>query len=157
MGAGGSTGGRPPWMESLMLALNRCRYRRGPRQGENSLGAYCEKDVSIRALVGGPDYGWACRTPCSPFLWKADMPAVPFCVYYDAPTPEEVAAEEAEIKAWVSKVMPWADSVKRRHSRGSHATESCPLCGGEVHITIAQSNGHLHAKCGTPNCLAVME
>jgi len=50
----------------------------------------CSAGVNYREHVGGPDLGWCARLPC---LKHENAPP---CEKYEEPTPEEVAAHEAE-------------------------------------------------------------
>lgn len=36
-------------------------------------------------------------------------------------------------------------------------TMECPLCQKQLRFSVAKSNGHLSARCETPNCINAME
>ena len=63
----------------------------------------CKAGVDIRALVGGPDAGWARRMPCTPPYRPGDE-SVP-CEKFRAHTDEEIDAEEAKIEESLAKLM----------------------------------------------------
>lgn len=83
------------------------------------------------------------------------------CASYRDPTPEEVAADEAEIEAVMAKfrvvmtgIAPWRKANKGR----SHAeVVECPACKGRLHLSISSYNGHVHGKCETAGCVSWME
>jgi hypothetical protein len=42
--------------------------------------------------------------------------------------------------------------------RGYQGLMDCPICGtGKLHYSCANSNGHIHAKCDSGNCVSWME
>jgi len=79
--------------------------------------------------------------------------------YTDA---ERAAWEEFRTGCMERMVVILADpaipSGKDRKAWGTHGTMPCPACKiGTVHWLRARSNGHLHARCSTPHCFAVMQ
>lgn len=77
------------------------------------------------------------------------------------PTAEEVETHERWFRAHMDKmrvvmttIMPW-----RQKHKGKSAREEieCPACKGRLHLTIAATNGHVHARCETPDCVSWME
>lgn len=83
------------------------------------------------------------------------------CVF---PTPEEIAAEEADMKQRFERMAlvraaivkhlggPW-----KRGTNGRAGSITCPCCNGNVNFSRAGINGHIHARCSTPDCAAWME
>ncbi len=70
---------------------------------------------------------------------------------------------EAEVKEYEA----WRQHETRRgmlvyaaipqSGRGTHGDLECPSCGNLLQWSRAASNGHLHARCRTPMCFAVMQ
>lgn len=89
------------------------------------------------------------------------------CKDFLAPTPEQVAAHEQEIKerlALLSKAMKpvneWraAQNWSKQNRRGAQGTVPCAGCGvGTIYLSMAAYNGHVHGKCTTPGCVSWME
>ena len=84
------------------------------------------------------------------------------CTY---PTPEEVAAEEAEVAgrlerigkaraAIVEHLGPW-----KRGTPAAGGKITCPNCGAAAALAFSRAgvNGHIHARCATPKCCSWME
>lgn len=46
-----------------------------------------------------------------------------------------------------------ADAKEKNRSAGQ---VKCPKCGGNLGYSIARSNGHIHGRCDTTDCLAWM-
>jgi hypothetical protein len=82
------------------------------------------------------------------------------------PTPEEIAAEDAEFMARFAKVAeariaiveslggPW-----KRGTPGASGTIDCPACKGVKTLRFSRAgyNGHIHAACSTDDCVRWME
>jgi hypothetical protein len=76
-------------------------------------------------------------------------------------TPKEVAENDAAFNKQIAKTMKGiraaAEFRAANKGRSNQDTVKCPECGGQLHLTIAACNGHVHGKCETPNCIAWME
>ena len=122
----------------------------------------CKADVNIRELVGGPDFGWARKIPC--LLRDADECTV-VCPSRQFPTREEAEALEDEHEKTIARftiavAAAHADAKAKGFKVGLGGADSlpCPLeCGGRLYYRVASVNGHMHAKCETPNCVSWME
>jgi len=83
------------------------------------------------------------------------------CTKYEEPTPEEIAAYEAEVAGMMSrfeKVLPVIHEIKKEHKGTSvKGVKKCPVCGGTLHFTHAACNGHVHGECETTDCVSWME
>lgn len=109
----------------------------------------CKAGCSYKKLIGS--------LPCLPWLnlQKAK------CDKYQAPTPEQVAEEEAHIQSLIDRMMkagPLIKRIKTQHKGKSWSgVEECPVCKGRLHMSHAAYNGHVHGRCETENCLSWME
>lgn len=88
------------------------------------------------------------------------------CSLMEMPTPEQLAAEEAEMneqfemlgkarRAIVAHLGgPW-----KRGTPGATGRIDCPACGAEqsLRFSRAGTNGHIHAGCTTDGCVSWME
>lgn len=82
------------------------------------------------------------------------------------PTPEEIAAEEAEINARCEMLGKARQAIVehlggpwKRGVPGASGVIDCPACGGKgtLHFSRSGYNGHIHAKCVTEGCVSWME
>jgi hypothetical protein len=88
------------------------------------------------------------------------------CEKCELPTAEELAAEEREMNERVERIGkaraaivatlggPWKKGVT-----GSRGVIACPVCGKPEGLRFTRSgyNGHIHARCDTPDCCSWME
>lgn len=83
------------------------------------------------------------------------------CGKYEEPTAEELAAEEAEWQKRLEmhrKVGPLIIALKAEHKGKSYSGEQvCPICGGNLRVSIAGRNGHSQGKCATEGCISWIE
>lgn len=85
----------------------------------------------------------------------------PTCDKRESPTDEVVAKELAEHEAFearFSKTLPIIARVKKEHKNNNwRGIETCPVCGGKLHLSHAAFNGHVHGRCETEGCMSWME
>ena len=88
------------------------------------------------------------------------------CDKAEFPTPEEVAAEDAEMeKRFVGTMKARAAIVEflggpwEEGRPGSSGIMDCPVCNGDRTLSFSRSgyNGHIHAACRTKDCVSWME
>jgi len=77
-------------------------------------------------------------------------------------TAAEIAAEEAESDALMKRTFLCLKAIPpklpKRESYGTHGTVKCPACAdGTIEWLRSSYNGHLHARCTTDGCFAVMQ
>lgn len=124
-------------------------------------GKTCEAGVNYRAHVGGLDLGWCTRAPCIREGRARSTGEIVPCALYLEPTGEEIAASKAESEAHFETFklsFPLIARVKKmQKGRNWSGVEECPACKGLLHLSHAASNGHVHGKCETENCLNWME
>lgn len=126
----------------------------------------CGAGVNYRALVGGPDLGWAIRLPCTPLLMKhAKAEDVVTCDKRESWTREEaeqrIDKRAAAMERFFSAHKAAKADAKAKGYRTGHAGAgelSCPACeGGTLRYTVAACNGHMHGACSTKGCASWME
>lgn len=126
----------------------------------------CEAGVNYRQLVGGDVVGWVSRLPCVPMEPRGGEKVS--CSQCRTPTAEEIAQHEAETAAHINKLMvaytgnvrAWRNANKwdRRNPKGATGKVPCQACGtGEIHLSMAAYNGHVHGACTTQGCVSWME
>lgn len=90
----------------------------------------------------------------------------PGCELAQFPTPEQIAAEEAEFQKRMENTMqaraaivahcggPW-----KKGTPGTSGKINCPVCGGDATLRFSRAgiNGHIHAACTTEGCVRWME
>jgi len=82
------------------------------------------------------------------------------CDQYSGYMAEEIAAAEAERTARFARMGTIREAIMAEHeTTGSNGGQMpCPACKtGTVAWSRARSNGHVHARCTTPDCAAWME
>lgn len=132
---------------------SRCVHYRSPSDSDTCQAGVRYDDVRDDTVKNG----W--RLPC--FCNSTARP----CPKCEFPTPEQVAAEVAAIEASFERSnsamhAAHADAKHRGFGkgRGGAASIVCPACGtGTLHYSVAGYNGHMHASCDTPGCVAWME
>lgn len=59
------------------------------------------------------------------------------------------------------KAAATALAAIQEHAAGQRGIANvipCPACGtGQLHYSVARSNGHIHARCSTPGCVTFMQ
>jgi hypothetical protein len=131
-------------------APNWCIHYRSRGQHET-----CEKGVRYDSFA--PADRTFHRSPC----FTAGRHARAHCDHRRLPTPEEIAAhKEWQQESWgrLSKVLagirPWRE---RWAGKSRQEVVPCPACGGRLRLSIAASNGHVHGRCESPDCVSWME
>lgn len=126
--------------------------------------------------VRGPDGGPRCAVSSAPPVdWLACMPPDPSPLVPGNTTPrvlpripvacpkreEWTEAERAAWQVWRREAMLRAVLIMRviqSVQSVSAGVIPCPACGvGTVSWSRAACNGHIHARCSTPDCFAVMQ
>jgi hypothetical protein len=116
--------------------------------------ADCHAGINVRNLVGGDDHGWFNRAPC------CHPENAITCPQRQELTTEEIALREARFEAAIERMTlagPVIQAARERLKGGGLDTVECPVCKGNLHISIAAYNGHCHGQCETEGCLRWME
>ena len=112
----------------------------------------CKAGITFQALR--EEHGSFLKWPCT-------QGHAATCDKAEWPTPEELAAERAAMRNKVDMVMAGIkaaqDFRKANKGRNNQGVVKCPESGGNLHLTIAACNGHVHGKCETPDCIEWME
>ena len=119
----------------------------------------CDAGVNYKELAGDvPGYGN--RIPC---ISKYVGPGVVECDKRQEPTDQQIAEYQQKVKesmervakirkAIVDEIGPW-----KKGTPGTSGSIPCPCCDGEVSFSRAGYNGHVHARCSSPDCASWME
>lgn len=121
----------------------------------------CEAGVNYATMEGVPFD----QRPC---FFKGDPPTVKSTVCELAlyPTPEELAARDAELAKRFEKMAKAREAIVahcggpwKKGNPSKRGVIDCPACGraGTLHFSRAGYNGHVHAQCVTDGCVAWME
>lgn len=145
-----------------------CKYHIGSWHN-----THCATGVEYQSVLSEPTIreGSAYRYPCvQDWSWckspltesqQAHFERRGTCAKYTEPTPEDIAAYEAEVKAVTGRFLlavPVLNRIKREHKgKDWKGVEMCPACNGRLHMTHAAYNGHVWGQCETKNCLSWME
>lgn len=140
----------------LGYAAGWCIHYRGIHKHDS-----CEAGVPYSTFRGD---NFLKRTACQPcFLdekGNSKPGAVP-CEHLRRPTKEEIALHNKWLKERMNMMVvtqttiaPW----RKKHEGESFAeTVECPICQGELHLSISSYNNHVHGHCKTPGCVSWME
>jgi ribosomal protein L32 len=129
-------------------------------------GGVCGEGINYRELVGGPVLGWISRLPCS--AGEARGGDKVSCPKYRAPTAEEIAEDkrrtDESIRRFMAvqsgKVREWREAQRwsKKNRVSATGVVPCEACGkGEIRLSMAAYNGHVHGKCTTDGCVSWME
>lgn len=119
----------------------------------------CEAGIAYDTMKGVPFD----QRPC---FARHGNPAPGGCDKAKFPTPEEIAAEEAEsqnmmVNIGMARTLmvahlggPW-----KKGMGGSSGAIDCPKCGAVKALRFTRSgyNGHIHARCATKECISWIE
>lgn len=135
-----------------------CIHYRAPRFGPGGSKGHdtCEAGVSFDSWDGTKFADRLC------FLTEAgeSKPGALPCAHLRRPTPEEIAAHEAWFNDRMERTGIAMQAVFpfRKTHRGKRHMIDCPVCKtGQLHFSIAASNGHCHARCTTVDCVQWVE
>lgn len=127
----------------------------------------CYLDVTAKRDQPGSFFRMACQTPNDGHGVKVLEETGPAgtCEHFSALTEDELAQQEEESKRafersieMMTKVAPIITAVKKKYKgKTIRGVKTCPVCKGKLHVTHAASNGHVHMRCETENCIAFME
>ena len=121
----------------------------------------CDADVNYRELAGPPNAGYVARLPC----WVNSLSDKPqpkvTCEKFCLPSAQEINDWERYVQEHIKRQMkanPLIVAFKKEYKgRSGSVVKTCPVCGGNLHMSIARYNGHVHGKCETDKCLWWME
>jgi hypothetical protein len=154
------------------MQKGRCKHLNGTHEN-----THCLAGVAYRDVVTDPDdnLGIAFRYPCTDMAriygakrgtsmsetQAANYARRGTCAKFEEPTDEEIAAYEARIEERHKQFMlalPLIDRIKKEHKGATwQGVETCPACGGKLHLSHSGYNGHVWGKCETEGCLSWME
>lgn len=135
--------------------MNTCQHFNG------ILNDVCRAGVRYWDLV--PDgLGCALKLPC---LMADQRPDAAACDKRHLPTREEAEREVEASERACRDVMVAMDAAHNHahaaglgEANGGNGKLPCPVCKvGEIHYSVASYNGHMHARCSTPECVKWME
>lgn len=98
--------------------------------------------------------------PCIPAFKDAEAHLRPACPKFQALGMEAVLKEDEEHDVWFARTNTARAAIVAHFKATDRSAGGipCPVCqSGELHYSIARSNGHVHAKCTSANCLNWME
>lgn len=98
--------------------------------------------------------------PCMPPFRARPDDVRPTCPKFEAQGMERVLAEEKEWAGHFTKTNTARKAIVEHAAgkRGVAGKLPCPICKtGTLCYSIAGCNGHVHARCSTPDCVAWME
>ena len=132
-----------------------CIHYRGISDGRGGTVTSCEAGVEYSTFAGNFH-----RQPCFLNKGQSKPDALP-CEHLRRPTTKEINLHEIWLEERLNKmatvmtaILPW----RQKHKGRSHAeTIECPACKGQLRLSIAAYNGHVHGHCSTEGCVSWME
>lgn len=119
----------------------------------------CKAGVNYHQFQKSPDGtiipGYGALMPCL----GQSAEAKARCPQYSGWTAEEIAAREADMEARLGRIGTIRKAIvaETKSTLSRSGVMPCPACGtGKVSWSMA-SNGHVHARCSTPQCASWME
>lgn len=131
----------------------RCRFFNGSVHNKK-----CKKNINYRSLVGGADFGWVARLPCSGYSPLRKEP-VAKCKFLDFYTQEELLQQEKEFQERFDFIIKAVGLIKSyaKEKQVNGGLIHCPKCEKPLHFSISNLNGHIWAKCESKDCIQFME
>lgn len=135
-----------------------CNHYQAPAEHKE-----CEAGIAFDWLR--TEFGKYANWPCFRKRGEAPPPECS-CDKAEFPTAEQLAAEDAEdaqrrknIGAARKAIVAHLGGPWKRGAKSSAGQIDCPVCrgAGTLHFSRAGYNGHIHARCATPDCVAWME
>jgi hypothetical protein len=120
----------------------------------------CKEGIDYTALNGGSEYHRMHRLPC--FIKNSDKPKQRVgCQHFTAPSVEEIALHrqwdedrQNRLTTALMGISPW----RVRNLGRSHAEiVKCPVCRGDLHLSITAFKGHVRGRCATGGCVSWAE
>ena len=118
------------------MNINWCRHFNG------ILNPVCRAGVPYLTLGNDP-----------PKTWPCNRNGGGSCLHRSLPTQEEVDAYTKEMDESITRTL----AIVNKIPPGRSGKMPCPNCRSTIHWYRAARNGHLHAKCETKGCFAVMQ
>ena len=124
----------------------------------------CKAGVDIDSLVSPGTLGRHYILPCNSDDHPEGAPQCKRldCAWAEWPTPEEIAAEDAETERFaqecverLQKTLPMIGRIKK--GTALQGREDCPVCDGTVEWAVASGNKHIRMRCSTEDCINFME
>lgn len=132
-------------MSDPATKLAKCRHFTGIQHDRCALGVEYDSVRAPREELGA-------ETTLVPCL-RRDGPR--WCPKFDAITLGELQAEEKRLMAETSDYV--AALVGIREAKRARGSITCPRCLGVLRFVLAGPKKHIHARCETAGCLALME
>lgn len=146
-----------------MKKADKCRHYNGTVNDACDAGV---KYVDVRLGYGTPRYSLPCFAAGDHGRGRDYNSLGATCDKCSFPTAEELAIEEAEMKARWERIGKARDAIVahlggpwKLGTPGASGLIDCPACGQPKTLSFSRSgyNGHIHALCSTPKCCAWME
>lgn len=136
----------------VKTAMDRCRHFLAMGTHDTCSAGVRYAAVSVRRAPG--EKGMA-SIPC--FQKYNDLGAT--CPNASFLSREEAEERAREWNARFERAMLARDAIMAeiKHGGASAGSIACPTCGASLSYSRARSNGHIHARCATPKCVAFME
>jgi len=130
----------------------------------------CDAGICYRDVTPEPDRidGSALRLPCRAISAFGLSPSQMEefnkrgkCNKYEEPTQDELDERDTIMEGHMKRMMltlPLIAKIKGKYDGNDWCgIETCPACGGSLHMSHSSYNGHVHGKCEIEGCLSWME
>ncbi|MCP5057057.1 MAG: hypothetical protein GY937_10080 [bacterium] len=117
----------------------------------------CEAGIAYDEVRGSNNDGNQIF-PCT--LYDDEVASIP-CANRDPFTRDEAEARLKQIRAdgdkFLAQIRVVRPLIVDHFEPGSEGLIDCPYYSGRIHFTVAASNGHVHARCNSTDCVNWME
>lgn len=122
----------------------------------------CRLGIKYASLDPDPESdGMYYRLPCNTRQHETTTFVKGVCDKFCLPTEDELEEEDRVLEAMMerfTRTLPLISQIKEEHHGTNWAgVVVCPICSGNLHLSHAACNGHVHGKCETDDCVSFME
>jgi hypothetical protein len=146
------------WPTLMEQTMGRCKHFNGVQNDACAAGVVYESVRLDHDPLPNAGTSAGKTTRSLPCLARFN-PGGATCALATFPTREEAEEREARSTAYLNAVFAARRIIVEQTCgmRGVRGSVECPTCGKRLGFSVASSNGHIHARCETPDCLAWME
>ena len=141
--------------ETIAFEMNYCQHYKRGKGADMVCAAGMDLKTIKKVPTGEKQIKWG---PC---IEGHTLPNPrEYCPHWIRRTREQGEKRADAVAATMRRmtvVMPVVDEWRKKKPFGKAEVIECPECKGKLHLSQSAYNGHVHAKCETPGCVAWME
>lgn len=140
---------------TIEFDMNFCQHYQRGKGADMVCGAGVDLQTLQRVATGDKQIKWG---PCIGGHTLPDPKSV--CPHWIRRTLEQAEKRADSVQRSIDRMMkldPLLSQWRKRKPIGKSEIVNCPVCGGRLHLSQSEYNGHVHGKCETKDCVAWME